>query len=184
LPPQNIEAEMGMLGSIMLEDDNLDEVLSLVRPADLYRNNHQILYEAIIELYAEMEPIDALTVANRLIRQGKYDEVGKEEFLRSIIDGTPNAANAVYYAQIVKQKAIARHLIESCNETLREAYSGLKTADELMALSESRMLAVGDAAYSLETEPAISCVKKAMDRLDRRSGQISGISSGWGKFEC
>jgi replicative DNA helicase len=180
LPPQNIEAEQGTLGSILLEEQLLPEISAFLEPEDFYRQSHEVVYRAILELAEGSERVDSVTVSELLIRRGRYAEIGCEEGLRQIIDGTPNAANGVYYAQIVHQKAVARKLLTECNEVLRRVYSNNFTSDELCDEAEKRILAVNESR--VRDDPA-SISRAAIDALvamDRREqGVLPGLPTGF-----
>ncbi len=142
LPPQNLDAERGVLGSMLLDDSTIDEVAEVLRPEDFYRDVHQLVYSAIFAVRKRGGPVDSITVIEELERSGKFAEVG-DETIRGLIDGTPHAANARYYAEIVADKAVRRLVRASSLETLREIESDLHTADELIEFSERRIFAIG-----------------------------------------
>src|SRR5258707_5125468 len=116
LPPQNLEAEQGVLGSILLDNDVLHDVVGLLVVEDFYRDAHQVAYRAIRDLYDLGKAIDAITLADELTRRDQYTRISGDEFLAQIINSVPHALNARYYADIVRQKSISRQLIESANE--------------------------------------------------------------------
>ncbi len=128
LPPQNLEAERGVLGSILLDNDVLHDVVPLLKVEDFYRDTHQIIYRAIRDLYDLGKAVDAITLADELTRRGEFEKIGGDEALAQILDRVPHAANAKYYAQIVRQKSVSRELIEAANEILRDGYSNTFTA--------------------------------------------------------
>jgi hypothetical protein len=138
LPPQNLEAEMGVLGSVLRDNSTLPEVMAILRPGDFYRDSHQVLYRGILELHAEGLPADAILLSERLTQQGLYDRLGGDDALTKVLDAVPHAANARYYAQIVAEKATTRRALDAAQETLREAYAGTIAADEIVARFRTR----------------------------------------------
>ena len=122
VPPQNIEAECGVLGSIFLDNTVLPKVRDAISgPDDFYRDAHQILYRVILGLADQGKPINALTMADELTRLGLFRDIGGEDYLCDIIGGVPHAANAKHYAGIVRQKSVARGLIEVFDDGMRRA---------------------------------------------------------------
>src|SRR5215210_3290308 len=101
LPPQNLEAEQGVLGSILLDNDVLHDVVGLLKVEDFYRDTHQVLYRTIRDLYDLGKAIDPITLADELVRRGEFQAIGGDETLSQILAGVPHAANAKYYADIV-----------------------------------------------------------------------------------
>lgn len=179
MPPCNIEAELCTLGSLLLDNSVIDELSVFLVPDDFFRDSHQLLYRSILELHSEGSPADPMTVVDYLERRGLLGDIGGDRAIRSALDAPPHAGNAVYYAQIVRQKAISRRLIDQANATIRECYSNTYTADELQELAESRIYAIGDAQFS----GGVSCSSEALDefaaRLERRMmGEVTGLSSG------
>ena len=111
LPPQSIEAEQSVLGALLIDRDAVIEVAELLRPEDFYRADHGTIYAAILALYERREPVDIVTVSEVLERDGQLEQVGGSAYLTSLINLTPTAVNAVYYARIVERKAVLRNLI-------------------------------------------------------------------------
>ncbi len=181
LPPQNIEAEQGVLGGILLDNDVLHEVVPLLRTEDFYRDS-QIIYRAIRDLYDLGRPIDPIILSDELRRREEYDKIGGDETLHQILSTVPHAANTRYYAGIVREKSIGRQIIESANEILREGYSNTLTADELLESAERRIFQIAEERASGETVELRDVVTKAMDRIALRSEErhpITGIASGY-----
>jgi replicative DNA helicase len=182
LPPQNLEAEQGVLGSILLDNDVLHDVVGLLDVDHFYRDNHQILYRAIRDLYDLGKAIDAITISDELIRRDQFKAIGGDEFISQILGSVPHAANAKYYAQIVRQKAVSRALIESANHILQDGYSNNFTAEELLEDAERRIFAIAEDQSSSETVELRDVVTQAMDRIAARSEArhpISGVPTGY-----
>lgn len=182
LPPQNLEAEQGVLGSILLDNDVLHEVVPLLTVDDFYRDSHQIVYRAVRDLYDLGRAIDAITLADELTRRDEMNAVGGIEFLAEIVNSVPHAANAKYYADIVRQKSISRKLIGSANEILRDGYSNNFTAEQLLEGAEKRIFEIAEDQTKGDTVELKDVVVKAMDRIIERSESrhpISGVASGF-----
>jgi replicative DNA helicase len=182
LPPQNIEAEQGVIGSILLDNDVLHDVIGGLTVEDFYRDAHQTIYRAIRDLYDLGKAIDAITLADELTRRDQFASVGGADYLGEIVNSVPHAANAKYYAQIVRQKSISRQLIESANEILREGYSNNFTAEQLLESAERRVFAIAEDQTKGDTVELRDVVTKAMDRIAARSESrhpVTGIASGY-----
>lgn len=144
VPPQSLEAEQSTLGSMMIDKAALRDGVDLVRPSDFYRVAHQTVFEALVSLAAKNEPADIATVQEELRTRGRLDAVGGTEYLATLIDSVPTSANLGYYAEIVKEKAILRRLIDIGTRMVSEAHGpgdnlqGLIGAayDELMKLAK------------------------------------------------
>jgi hypothetical protein len=124
------------------DGDRLPDVAQVLRPEDFYRDSHQILYRAILGLHDQGKGIDALILAEELKRRGEFEKVGGDRALFELLDSVPHAANTLYHAQIVREKAVGRRIIELCESTLADAYSLNRTAEELVSLASHRFEAL------------------------------------------
>jgi replicative DNA helicase len=182
LPPQNIEAEQGVLGSILIDNEVLHEVVPILKVEDFYRDTHQTLFRTIRELYDLGKAIDAITLADELTRQGTYDGLGGDETLAKILSSVPHSANAKYYAQIVRQKAVQRDLIGAANRIIKEGYSNTRTSDELLELAEQLVFTIAEDTATGETVELRDAVTAAMDRIARRADErhpVTGVGTGY-----
>ena len=152
LPPMNIEAEQGVLGSMILDNRVIDDVMAVIKPGDFFRNDHEVLCKTIVKLFDAGKPVDALTLADQLKTDGQFDRVGGLDFLGDIVNATPHALNAVHYADIVRQKSLKRKLIESGNRLAALGYSDNTTAEEAIGLATESFSIVETAAHPDMTE--------------------------------
>jgi replicative DNA helicase len=181
IPPQNIEAEKGVLGSVLLDHDTVHEVLPLLAAGDFYRDAHATIYESMRDVFDAGERIDCLTIAERLAKADKLKAIGGEDYLAEIVTSVPHAANARYYAQIVRQKSLARAVLQAATDTIRDVYSNEFTAEELIDRATRLMLDVTDRAGNARDD--IKTLRQAMDRAiavmeSRRAGATVGVASG------
>lgn len=139
LPPQNIEAEEGVIGSILLDNSVYRDVAPILTPDRFYRDVHQILYAAVVALATAGSPVDMITVRAYLEARGQLDKIGGIDAILSILNAVPHAANARYYAQIVRQLAVKRDLIQAAQQILNDGYSATSTAEELLASTLERV---------------------------------------------
>jgi len=182
LPPQNLEAEQGVLGSILLDNEVVHDVVATLKVEDFYRDTHQIIYRAIRDLYDLGKPVDGLTLSDALLKRGELEVVGGDEALSELVESVPHAANAKYYADIVRQKSISRKLIESANEILRDGYSNNFTAETLLEKAEQKIFEIAGDQVQGDTVELIHVLKEAMDRIEARTlskHSVGGVSTGY-----
>jgi replicative DNA helicase len=182
LPPQNLEAERSVLGSILWDNDVLHEIIPILSVADFYRDAHQTIYQAIREMYDLGKAVDAVTLADELIRRDQFQKIGGDETLREILDSVPHAANAKYYAEIVREKSIGRRLIESATEIIRDGYSHQYTAQQLLESAERKVFNIAEEQIQGDTLEIKDVLGQAMDRIALRAESggraVTGVASG------
>ena len=171
-----------MLGSILLDNDVLHEIIPMLGVTDFYRDSHQLIYETIRDLYDDGKGVDAVTLAEELIRRDHFQKIGGDETLREIVEFVPHAANAKYYAEIVREKAISRELIDSATEIINEGYSNQYTAQDLLESAERKIYGIAEDQVQGQTIELKDLVVKAMDEIARRADSgghaITGVGSG------
>jgi len=180
IPPQNLEAEQGVLGSMLLDRDAIARVLEALRPEDFYRDAHRVIFAAMIDLFDRGEPVDLITVTNRLSVMGKIDDVGGATYLASLPNVVPTAANVDYYAGIVLEKSMLRSLINAGTHIATLGYEG---ADDVAALiDQAEKLVFGIAARrNVQDFQAIKeILKESFEKIDKRyqeKGTVTGVST-------
>ncbi len=182
VPPQSKEAEMGVLGSILRQNDVLNEVQQVVRADNFYYDAHKKIYDAIVETYNSGKPVDAVILFEVLKQRQQLEDIGGPAYIAELWDAAPTAANAEYYARIVREKAIVRNLIHANTELLRDAYDGTMPADELLGTAERRILEIAEKGTVGEMKTLEVAMKEALDRIDARStGNLSevGVPTGY-----
>lgn len=182
LPPQNIEAEQGVLGAILLDNEVLHDVVPILKVEDFWRDDHQIIYRAIRELYDLGKPVDALILDEELKRRGEADRIGGTEAIGELISRVPHAANAKFHAEIVRQKAILRGLITIGREIIEEGYSNSVTADDLLEMAEKKVFGIAEEQVTGETVALPDILTQAMDRIELRATDkhaFTGIGTGY-----
>jgi len=192
-PPQAIEAEQSVLGAMMLSKDAIADVVEVVRPGDFYRPAHQLLYDAILDLYARGEPADAVTVSAELTRNGQLVRVGGAPYLHTLISLVPTAANAGYYAQIVAERAILRRLVTAGTRIVQMGYdtaSGssavVGTVDDVVDRAQSEIYEVTERRTSEDYVHIESLLQSTLDEIDKISstgGIGTGIPTGFAQLD-
>src|SRR5258708_1499402 len=140
LPPQNKEAERSVLGSMLRENGVIGDVLQIIRQEYFYSDSHQKIFKGMVELYDKGHPVDLVMLAETLKEQQAIEDVGGYAYLGDLWDAAPTAANAEYYAKIVRDKAIVRNLIHASTEILRDSYDQAFPAEELLEGAERKNL--------------------------------------------
>src|SRR5215470_14848727 len=135
LLPQNIEAEEGVLGSIIIDPEAVVQVADYLRPEDFYRDAHRAIFQAVLDLYADRGPADLITICDELQRRGRLEEVGGSAYVSSLVNAVPTSANVEYYARIVERESIKRRLIHAAGQMAALAYN---ESDANVALAKAR----------------------------------------------
>lgn len=188
-PPNSIEAEQSLLGGLMLDNSAWDKVADLVVAEDFYRNDHKIVFSAISELSDESNPCDVVTVSEYLDNRGELDKAGGLEYLATLSNETPGAANVKAYATILRERSTLRSLISAGNEISGNAYTtDGRSASELV--DEAERLVFEIAEKGSRGKAGFRSLKRilpeAVDRIDtlhRAGGDITGIPSGFSEFD-
>ena len=186
LPPQSIEAERSVLGALLIDRDAVIEVAEVLQPDDFYRSDHGAIYKAILTLYERREPVDLVTVSEALERDGDLERIGGSSYLTSLINLTPTAVNAVYYARIVERKGVLRNLIGAAGRIAGIGYDDSADLDGSIDKAEQALFSVSQKRVSSGFAPLNSLLHSAYDRLDylhQHRGEISGIRTGFADLD-
>ena len=186
-PPHDIAAERCVLGGMLLSKDAIADVIEVIRPRDHYRPAHQIVHEIILDLYGRGEPADAVTVAAELTRRGEITRVGGADYLHTLIASVPTAANAGYYARIVRERAILRRLVEVGTRIVQLGYAGDGEADDLVDQAQAEIYAVTDRRTSEDYLPLAEIMPGALDEIEAigsRGGAMTGVPTGFADLDA
>lgn len=182
MPPQNIEAEISVLGSLLLDGTVLDHVSNTLSTKDFYKTEHQIIFEAITSLAANHRSIDILSVASELREHGKFEEVGGNTYLTNLVSSVPSASNAEYYAEIVRKKKILRDLISISYEISQLGYQEEGDVNALLDEAEKKIFSISQHALTKGFAPVSEALEEAWERIDRLHkgiGEIRGVPTGF-----
>jgi replicative DNA helicase len=185
-PPHDVAAEQCVLGGMLLSKDAISDVIEVIRPTDHYRPAHQLVHEAILDLYGRGEPADAITVANELTRRGEIARVGGGVYLHTLIASVPTAANAGYYARIVRERAILRRLVEAGTRIVQFGYAGDADADDLVDRAQAEVYAVTDRRTSEDYHSLSEIMPGALDEIEAigsRGGVLTGVPTGFSDLD-
>ncbi len=186
LPPQNLEAEQSVLGSMLIERDAILRAMDILDGEAFYRDAHRKIFEAVISLVERSEAVDIITVAEELRRRGWLEEVGGMAALSGLANIVPTAANVEYYARIVEEKAVLRKLIHAASEIARRVYEGRDDVDELLDQAENLIFSVAqrrrDRSYVSLRDVLIEAYEQ-IEYLFANKGQITGVPTGLTEFD-
>lgn len=183
VPPQNREAEQSVLGSMLRDNNCIDTVLQIVGKEDFYADANQKIFETMVALNDRGgHKVDVIILAEALKQRGWVEDVGGYTYLAELWDAAPTAANAEYYAQIVRDKALVRNLIRAGNEILGDAYKQTAPADELVQGAERKILEIAQKGISGQVTSLDQAIQETYDRIDERSrnGAMTGSGIPWG----
>lgn len=182
LPPQNLEAEQCVLGSILLQQGALVKILELLSPDDFYRQAHKTIFAAMVILFEKNEPQDIITVTNILQNRNQLDDVGGPAYLSSLTDIVPVAANIIYYAQIIRSKAILRRLIQTSTEIAARCYEEQDDIDSLVDEAEQTIFEISRSKSSQNFQALSKIIPetfKKVEKLAEKKELITGVPTGY-----
>ena len=185
-PPQDIAAEQSVLGGMLLSKDAIADVVELLRGNDFYRPAHELVYEAILDLYGRGEPADAVTVAAELTKRGEIGRVGGAPYLHTLISLVPTAANAGYYAEIVRERAVLRRLVEAGTRIVQLGYGADGEVDAIVDRAQAEVYSVTERRTSEDYVPLAAVMESTLDEIEAigsRGGELVGVPTGFADLD-
>lgn len=182
VPPQNLEAEACLLGSLLIDKDAIIKIADIVKPDDFYLESHKIIFEAMAQLYEKHLPIDMLSLANRLMEINKLEDVGGRSYLANLTNAVPSASHIVSYAQITAEKATLRRLLNAATEINSLAFKQDQEISGLLDKSEQLLFSVSQKYLTRNFIPIRDILTDAFERIDelhREKGKMRGIPTGF-----
>src|SRR5438067_8757073 len=187
VPPQSLENEQGVLRSMMIARSAIEKAREILRPTDFYRDAHRVIFDAICNLNDRSEPADLLTLTEELRRLSHIDDVGGTEYLTTLIDAVPTAANVEYYAKIVQEKAVLRNLIETGMQLVNMGYEPAEEeVANLVDRAEQLVFGIGRTRRQRYFVALKSMLLDAMELLDQRQAageRITGVPTGFAQLD-
>ena len=181
IPPQALDLEEVVLGAMMIDKKGVDAVIDILNPYAFYKEAHQFVFEAIVKLFENTEPIDLLTVSSKLKSEGRLDKVGGDYYLVQLTQKVSSSAHIEYHARIILQKYIQRSLIKISTEIIEDSYDETQDVFDLLDTAESKLYDVTQGNIKKSTETAQSLViqaKKKIEEISNKDG-LSGVPSGF-----
>lgn len=186
LAPQDIASERSVLGGVLLTNAAMNEVLELITEDDFYREPHRLIFRAMTNLNERREPIDVITLSNELLRSGDLEAAGGPTYLASLDTYVPAIANIERYAVIVRDKAMARRVIEASHGIAREGYDQRLPTDELLDYAEQKIFEVTERKSStsfVHLKESVKSVFTHLEQLHSRQSDITGVATGFKEFD-
>jgi len=182
IPPQNIEAEKSLLGSILLDKDAMVKVADILSGNDFYEDRHKTIYEAMVALYNKQKPLDVVTITDWLKNQNQLEKIGGVSYLTSLASSLPSSANIVRYAEIVASKATLRRLIAAASEIEHLGRKQDSEVDELLDKAERTLFSVSQKYLKSSFVPVKTVLEEAFERIDKlheHKGELRGVPTGF-----
>ncbi|MBX3443078.1 MAG: replicative DNA helicase [Planctomyces sp.] len=183
VPPQDLDAERSVLGSILLSNDAIDDVLPHLHSERFYADSHRRMFKAIHDMYESgVRGIDTITLANELQKRGDLETIGGAAYLVQVLETVPHAAHAEYYATIVRDKWLQRSLIDACTESLREAFHAQQGVEDVLAQAERRLFDIVERQASTDKFAIGDILEATFERIFHRmdqEGTLSGLHTGF-----
>ncbi len=182
VPPQNLEAEISLLGSLMIDKNAIVKVADFLRPRDFYKQSHREIYETMVGLFDRREPIDMLSISASLKEKGVFDRIGGNACLTEMINSVPTASHVLNYAKIVQKKRILRDLIESSREIEEMAYKEIGEVDSLLDHAEKKIFGIAEHSMQQRFYSIRDNLEETFERIDKLSkykGSIRGVPTGF-----
>ena len=173
--PHDDVAEQSVLGGMLLSKDAIADVVESLRASDFYKPAHETIYEAILSLYGHGSPADAITVADELKKRGELTRVGGAAYIHTLIASVPTAANAQYYAEIVKEHAIMRRLIEAGTKIAQLGYANETEVDTLVDQAQAEIYAVTDGNAKEDYVSFSEALEETINEIDANSNRPDGV---------
>lgn len=175
LPPQHLESEQALLGAIMLRTDSLYDISDILSPESFYAEKHRIIFEAMMELHRRRDPIDMLTLSNRLEEKGQLESIGGRTYLAELAGMVPSSANAKYYAETVKKKHVLRDLIRTAEHVSELGYQEEKALEEILDEAESKIYAVTNISSGKGIQNIKDALAEAWERIEEIHEHKDGL---------
>jgi replicative DNA helicase len=182
IPPQNLDAEKSLLGSVLIDEETLADITEHVTLKDFYEKRHGMIYDAMMRLYEKRKPVDLLTLTDELKRKKELEDVGGSAYLTELTNYVPTSAHAESYAEIVAQKAVRRRLIKASGEISEMGFDEESSTQELLQQAEAELFAVSDQSLKQDLVSIETILTDSFDRMEelhRNKGQLRGVRTGY-----
>jgi replicative DNA helicase len=185
LPPQAVDLEEAVLGALMLDKEALTDVIDILKKNSFYKDDHQLIYEAILDLFQRSEPIDILTVTQELKKRGELEIVGGPFYIAQLTNRVASSANVEFHARIIAQKHIQRELIKISSETIKQAYDETVDVFDLLDTAEAKLFEVAEGNIRRSYEDMNKLLHKAIKQLEiiSKSDGTSGVPTGFANLD-
>jgi replicative DNA helicase len=186
IPPQNIEAEMSVLGSLMLDKNAIIKIADLVHPEDFYKDANKLVYETMLDLYEAREPIDVLSLSNKLEEKKQLEKIGGASYLTEIVNAVPTASNVIHYAKVVQKKSLLRKLITAASDIVELGYEEAEDVEKVLDEAEQKLFKVSQKYVKADFVPLKTYLESAFNRIDelhKGDKDLRGVPSGFADLD-
>lgn len=181
VPPHNLDTEMAVLGSMLMDDQAVPVALEMLQASSFYRDAHRKVFDAMTGLFNSQKPVDLVTLTEELKATGKLEEVGGADYLASLTSVVPTAANVQHYAKIVREKAMLRSLISAATQIVGRCYEDQDDADALLDRAEQLLFEIANRSLGAQAEPLKGMLSRTMETIERlyqRKEMVTGLATG------
>jgi len=182
VPPQNIDAEMSLLGAVLIDEETLADITEHVTPKDFYDKRHATIFGGMVRLYERHKPVDLLTLTDELKKKDELEMIGGSAYLTELTNYVPTAAHAEAYAEMVSQKAVRRRLIKASSEISELGFDEDQDVQELLSRAEQELFSVSDQSLKQDLTSIEQILTDSFDRMEelhRNKGALRGIRTGY-----
>ena len=186
MPPQSLEAEQAVLGAVLRDSEALPRALEILHHQNFYRESHRLIFEAMCDLFEQGEPIDLLTLQERLRLRDRLEAAGGVSYLSQLIDMTPTAGHVRHYAKIVREKAILRGLIHVATEIVSQSYEDTLEVEEVLDRAEKSIFAISEQKITPSFKDTYTLMKESLKEIEvlfEKKEYITGVPSGFVEFD-
>jgi len=186
VPPQNLEAERAVLGAILMDNETVYTVMEILEPSAFYQPSHRLIFNTMLDLSERGEPIDIVTLVDRLRSTGNLDKAGGADYLPTLADEVPTSAGVANYAKIVREKATLRNLIETSTEIVQDCFDAPGDVDQLLDEAERRIFAISEERIRsgfLSMKEIVKSSFKTIESLYEKKEHITGVPTGFADID-
>ncbi|WP_374725136.1 replicative DNA helicase [Nocardioides marmoribigeumensis] len=186
MPPQDNDAEQSVIGAMLLSKDAIADVVEVLRGTDFYKPAHETIFDSVLDLYGRGEPVDPVTIAAELGRRGELVRAGGAPYLHTLTASVPIAANAGYYAEIVREKAVLRRLVGAGTRIVQMGYAGEGDVDDVVDAAQQEVYQVTEKRTSEDYAPLSAIMQDTLDEIEaisNRGGEMTGVPTGFTELD-
>ncbi|OIO37108.1 MAG: replicative DNA helicase [Candidatus Omnitrophica bacterium CG1_02_49_10] len=187
MPPQALEAEVAIMGSMLIENSAISDVIEIIDESYFYKSAHKKIFRAMVRLYADNKAVDLITVSDELKKKGELEDIGGSAYIIHLAGAVPTAVNVRYHAKIVKEKGVLRNLINTATQIAAEGYDSEEDVDKLLDKAEQAIFDITSRKIESNFVPVRDIIKNSIETIDnlyQRKANITGIPTGFHELDA